>query len=128
MPQMNELLMDALACGGILCGNFLCECEESSKHQGVRTRLVNRRDTVRHCSSSTAGAANWMVINGMEADKYLCERACQGHGSDGRELECLSAHGRERGGEGGMRRELQDRHLFFMVTANPHPFIPSLNS
>lgn len=27
-----------------------------------------------------------MVINGMEADKYLCEQACQGHGGDGREL------------------------------------------
>ncbi len=32
------------------------------------------------------GAANWMVINGMEADKYLCEQACQGHGGDGGSL------------------------------------------
>lgn len=43
------------------------------------------------------GLANWMVINGMEADKYLCEQACQGHGGDGRELESQSE--RERGRE-----------------------------
>ena len=42
--------------------------------------------TVQDCSSSTVGVANWIVINGMEADKYLCEQACQGHGGDGREL------------------------------------------
>lgn len=58
---------------------------------------MNRLDTVQYCSSSTAGAANWMVINGMEADKYLCEQACQGHGGDGREFESQSA----REGDGG---------------------------
>lgn len=48
---------------------------------------MNQLDTVQYCSSSTVGVANWMVINGMEADKYLCEQACQGHGGDGRESE-----------------------------------------
>lgn len=70
------------------------------------------------------GVANWMVINGMEADKYLCEPACQGHGGDGRESGRTRAREWERDGE----RKLQDRHLFFIVTANPHPFIPLLNS
>lgn len=41
-------------------------------------------DTVLYCCSSTVGVANWMVINGMEADKYLCEQACQGQGGDRR--------------------------------------------
>lgn len=58
---------------------------------------MNWLDTVQYCSSSTVGVANWMVINGMEADKYLCEQACQGHGGDGRESESQSE--RERGRE-----------------------------
>lgn len=66
-----------------------------------------------YCSSSTVGLANWMVINGMEADKYLCEQACQGHGGDGRESARV--------------REKVMGHLFFIMTANPHPFICLLN-
>jgi len=72
------------------------ECGESGEREGVGTRSVNRLDTEQRGSSSTAGTANWMVINGMEADKYLCERACRGHGSNGREMESRSAHKRER--------------------------------
>lgn len=105
--EMNAALMLALARRGILYANLprFCRSEFGGK-RGKVSRLANveRLDTGRqYCSSSTVGLANWMVINGTEADKYLCVQACQGRGRDGegvREAERARNEGRERKKDG----------------------------
>lgn len=68
-----------------------------------------------------------MVINGMEADKYLCEQACQGHGGDGRESENQSARERESETERKLRTDTFSSSWQLILVPSSLSSIPKWN-